>query len=410
MDSPSPSQFIFVGRQPIYDKKLNVYGYELLFRAGDSVNKAVFADGDAATCQVVLNTFVEIGLDTIVGDKPAFLNLTQNLLLQGFPHQLPRNRVVIEILEDVSVDESVLAAVRKLREAHYTVVLDDFVYRAELQPLIEYADMVKVDVMRLDHEGLIEHADLLKTYNMTMVAEKVETQEEFEFCESLGFHLYQGYFFARPTIIKGQKIPASRLATLRLLSKLQESDSTVSELEQVISYDVSLSYKVLRIINSAFYGLSNKVNSIRHAVVLLGRERIKSWVALIVLEGVSNKPSELMVNTMIRAKMCELLGVALRREKEKDVYFTVGLFSALDAIFDMDMEEVLASLPLADDVLEALVKKEGLKGSTLSCVLAYERGDWERVVEALPLELEAIRSAYIESVRWATQVQKAMEE
>jgi c-di-GMP phosphodiesterase len=366
-------QNVFVGRQPIYDLESVVFGYELLYRSGETVNRADFSDGDLATSQVILNAFVEIGLESLVGDSFAFINFTENFLVQGLAHQLPPGRVVLEILEDVTVNDALLAAVGELAGAGYTIALDDFIYRPDLEPLLQFAHFVKVDVMGVDRKKLAEHTEQLKKFNVRLLAEKIETKDEFEYCKSLGYEFFQGYFFSKPTIVKGQKIAPNRLAVLQLLAKLSRADTAVADLEKAVSQDVTLSFKLLKIINSALYALPRKVQSVRQAILLLGRERIRSWVTLLALGESSDKPSELMVTAMVRAKMCERLAVSLGRPKEMDSYFTVGLFSALDAILDAPMEEIAKSLPLEDDLLAALLKREGQMGAVLNCTLAYER-------------------------------------
>lgn len=195
---------------------------------------------------------------------------------------------------------------------------------------------------------------------------------------------------------------------LQLLAKLSHADTKVADLEQVISQDVSLSFKLLKIINSALYAMPRKVQSVRQAILLLGRQRIKSWVTLLALGESSDKPNELMVTAMVRAKMSELLAVGLGRIKEKESYFTVGLFSALDAILDAPMEEIAESLPLADDLLAALLKREGQMGAVLSCVLGYEEWDWDQIEGTIALDGDAIQDAYLESIRWAADVTEAL--
>jgi EAL and modified HD-GYP domain-containing signal transduction protein len=214
---------VFVGRQPIYTRKLDVCAYELLFRSNET-NRAQVVNGNQATSQVILNTFMEIGLDTIVGQKRAFINLTRDFLLQEYSAVFPAKRVVLEVLEDVPVDAALIAAVRRLSAQGYTIALDDFVYHERLRPLVEVADIIKVDVLALDRKTLSEHSTLLRQYNVQLLAEKVETQDAFKFCKALGFDYFQGYFFCKPEIIKGHRVPANRLATLQLLARLRDPD------------------------------------------------------------------------------------------------------------------------------------------------------------------------------------------
>jgi EAL and modified HD-GYP domain-containing signal transduction protein len=394
-------QHVFVGRQPIYNRELEVVAYELLFRSGES-NQAGCVDGDQATSQVIHNTFVEIGLDTIVGEKLAFINFTRGFILQDYAAVFPAHRVVIEVLEDIAVDAKLLTAIRALSVQGYTIALDDFVFRDHLRPLVELADIVKVDILALDRPTLQDNAARLRQYNVKLLAEKVETRDDFDFCRHLGFDYFQGYFLCHPDIVKGQRSPANRLSVLRLLAKLQAPEIEFDELEAMISQDVVLSYKLLRLINAAIYGLPKKVESIRQALLLLGTRFITAWVSLITLTGIDDKPRELMVTALLRGKMCELLAQAMQLPG-KDIYFTIGLFSVLDAILDLPMSEVLKPLPLAEDISHALLSHEGIMGQTLHCVIAYERGQWDAVT-CHELDRGVIKDAYLQAIAWAATV------
>ncbi|HKJ07651.1 MAG TPA: HDOD domain-containing protein [Gammaproteobacteria bacterium] len=398
-------QNIFIGRQPIYDSGLKVQAYELLFRSGPD-NHAVVANGDQATSQVILNAVVDIGLDQLVGNAPAFINLTRNFLVRTEPLPLPPDRVVLEVLEDIQVDGTVLAAVRRLADMGYTIALDDFVFREELRPLLELAEIVKIDIRNLGRSEVQDHVQQMQRYPLTLLAEKVETYDDLAFCKDLGFQRFQGYFFSRPKVITGQRIPANRLATLQLLAKLQQPDTEVAELEKIIQQDLTLSFRLLRYINSAFFALPRKVESIRQAVVYLGTNAIKTWVALLALSGIDDKPHELMTVAMVRAKMCELLAQAMSAP-HPDAFFTVGLFSALDAILDIPMDQVVASLPLSDEITAALLRREGLLGSALDCALAYEQAHWDEVAFGT-MNTGHITEVYVDALAWACQVSSAL--
>ncbi|MBI5041049.1 MAG: HDOD domain-containing protein [Gammaproteobacteria bacterium] len=306
-------QDIYIGRQPIFDRDLNVFAYELLFRSGTQNHAGEF-DGDQATSQVIVNAFIEIGLDQIVGTHRAFINLTRSFVTSSTPLPFPKDRVVLEVLEDIRPDAEVIASVRSLAEQGYTVALDDFVFNDDLKPLVELAQIVKIDLMALSREQLDEHVRLLRGYNVKLLAEKIETQEEFEHCKELGFEYFQGYFLSKPNIVQSQQLPPNRLAVLQLLSKLQDPESDAGEVEKLVSQDVALSYKLLRYINSAFFALPKKIDSIRQAVVYLGTSAIKTWITLLVVAGLGNKPTELVIQAMQRAKMCELLAQTAKRK------------------------------------------------------------------------------------------------
>lgn len=392
---------IYIGRQPIYDRKLKVHAYELLFRAA-SDNSASFTDGDQATTDVIVNTFLEIGLDNIVGNRLAFINLTRAFFVGERSISLPKDRVVLELLEDIDADDEVIAGVKRLSGQGYTIALDDFIYHESLQPLVSLADMVKIDVMTLNHDEIRTHVSALRQHPLRLVAEKVETQEELDFCMGLGFDYFQGYFFAQPKVIRGQRLPNNRLAILKLLSRLQDPGVTPQQIEELIAQDVAFSYRILRYVNSASLALPRKIESVHQAVVMLGVQTIKSWTTLLAMSQVDNKPAELVVTAMVRGKMAEGLAKAMNAA-QPDSFFTVGLFSALDALMDNSMEEILTQLPLAEHISAALLHRRGIHGDVLDCVLAYERGEWENL-GCSQLGTHKIRDCYLEAVQWAEDV------
>ncbi len=399
---------IYIGRQPIYDRKLDVYAYELLFRAAPD-NSASFTDGDQATTDVIVNTFLEIGLDNIVGNRLAFINLTRSFFVGEHTISLPKNRVVLELLEDIEADEEVITGVQRLSEQDYTIALDDFIYHESLQPLVEMADLVKIDIMALDRDGIREHVQKLRRHPLRLLAEKVETQEEYDFCKELGFDYFQGYFFAQPKVIRGQRLPNNRLAILKLLGHLQDPNIKPEQLEELIAQDLAFSYRILRYVNSAALALPRKIESIHQAVIILGLQTIKSWTTLLAMSQVDNKPAELMITALVRGKMAEGMAVAMKAEQPES-FFTVGLFSALDALMDNSMEEILTQLPLADHISAALLHRQGLHGEVLNCVLAYERGRWENL-HCQQLGARQIRNCYLEALQWAGGVgQQLIEE
>lgn len=398
-------QDIFLGRQPIFDRDLNVYAYELLFRRGTQ-NQAGQFDGDQATSQVIINTFIEIGLDNIVGKHLAFINLTRSFLVADEPMPFPKERVVLEILEDIKADADVVAGVHNLASQGYCMALDDFVYDEKLRPLIELAHIIKIDLMALSRDELNEHVQLLRKYPVKLLAEKIETQEEFEHCKQLGFDYFQGYFLSKPNIVQGTQLPPNRLAVLQLLAKLQDPESSAGDLERLVSQDVGLSYKLLRYINSAFFAFPKKIESIRQAVVYLGLQAIKSWVTLLVVAGMDDKPAELVIQAMQRAKMCELLAKTAKQQPA-ETYFTVGLFSLLEALMDTPLVDILDKLPFTEDVRRALLKHEGPYGEALQCVLAYEKGDFNRARFGR-LAPSQMTDAYIAAARWADESARVM--
>lgn len=397
---------VFVGRQPIYNREMEVIAYELLFRGGGSHTSAQIVDADQATSQVILNTFMEIGLERIVGRLPAFINLTRGFLSGKYQLLVPPERVVLEVLEDIEVDEDLIANLRALSSRGYKIALDDFIYEQRYKDLIDVADIVKIDLLALDRDTLKKDTLMLRQHEVKLLAEKVETPDDFEFCKGLGFDYFQGFFFAKAKTISFQRAPTSRLAVLRTLAKVQDPGAGIAELDDYLSQDISLKFKLLNYINSNQFTLAQRIDSVRRALVLLGVKNIRNWLSLIALAGISDKPDYLLINAMIRAKMCELIAHAAKIPNQED-YFTAGLFSSLDTLLEAPMEEILSSLPLSGDIGQAILSQAGTLGDALACVLRYERGAWDEVSFA-PLDPDVIKDCYLTAIAWASETAQAL--
>jgi c-di-GMP phosphodiesterase len=391
---------IYIGRQPIYDHNLDVYAYELLFRTAH-INRAEITDGDKATSDVIVNAFMEIGLDNIVNERLAFINLTRSFFVGEHAISLPKERVVLELLEDIEADEEVLQGVKRLAGQGYTIALDDFIYHESLKPLVQLAHIVKIDIMALARDEIRSHVSELRNHPLRLLAEKVETQEDLDFCMELGFDYFQGYFFAQPKIIRSRRIPNNRLAILRLLSRLQNPDIPPAELENLIAQDVAFSHRILRYANSAF-SPPRKIESLHQAVVTLGMQEIRSCATLIAMSQVEDKPAELVVTAMVRGKMAELMAKS-QGNPGPESFYTTGLFSTLDALMDNTMEEILTQLPLADHIAGALLHHKGVPGEALQCVLAYERGEWSQI-QYQGLTMAQLSDCYLSAVQWANEI------
>ncbi len=399
----APPNNVYVGRQPIFDRNLNVFAYELLYRSQRQQNAAnIQFDGDIATTQTIINTFMEIGLDRLVLNKMAAINLTEKFLLED--NKIPFNprQVILEILEDIPVTPRLLVAVAKLANAGYTIALDDYIYNPAHAPLLHMASIVKIDLMRLSKPELEEHVKQLRQFNVKLLAEKIETPEEFIHCSKLGFDYYQGYFLSRPQIVSAESLPTNRLTVMNLLAVLHNPDSDNDDLADAINTDVTTSYKLLKMINSAAFNLPRKVESIQHGVLLLGRRKLSSWASMLALSTLNDRPSEILRTAMTRAKMCELLAEKLGI-KPVESFFTVGMFSALDLIMQRPLPKLLEPLPLSPDIVSALLYHKGQLGDALTCVMAYEVADWPNV-QFGRLSTQEILVANIEAVTWANGI------
>lgn len=380
---------VFIARQPIFDATLDVVGYELLFR-GANEHVAVFSDDDEATSTVVMNAFTEIGLDNVVGERLAWINVSRDFLLGSLARALPRGRVVLELLEDQEVDDGLIASLEDHRARGYKIALDDFSWSEERAQLLDHVDIVKVELLGRDPEAVAGDVARLSRYDCTLLAEKVETKEEYERCQELGFDLFQGYFFCKPERMQARSVAPNRLSILQLVAALQEPGIDLRRLEVLVSRDIALSYRLLRYINSAFFGLRREIDSIGRALMLLGLDNVKRWATLSVFAGVDEKPRELIETALVRARFCELAG-----EGSRDQLFTLGLFSVVDALMDAPMETLLASMPFPDDMREALIAHSGPKGELLEAALSFERGEFEP-------SLERFAAAHLEAIAWAT--------
>lgn len=391
---------IIIGRQQIFDQKLNIYAYELLFRGNDfDLNHKEGAT--QATNQVITDTILELGLNTIVGPHKAFINFTTQNILDKTPLHLPKDRIVVEVLENVEIDENVVANLKELSKLGYIIALDDFVFSDEWMPLVEFADIIKLDIMEMGESKTRELIKQLQPYKVQLLAEKVETYSEYQYLLELGCDYFQGFFFNKPNTISGKRISVNQTAAIQLLNTINNPDVEFEDLTKIISLDVGLSYKLLHYINSAFFSLPNKVSSINHAISYLGLKEIKRWVNILTLASLSNKPEAVMQNALIRGKMCEELA-SLSGDKS-DNFFLIGILSNLDSLLDMPLDDVLSQLPLADDIVSAILHKEGLGGEALKCVISYEHWDISSI-SFNELDQSVIGDTYILSINWAKDI------
>jgi EAL and modified HD-GYP domain-containing signal transduction protein len=391
---------IFLARQPILDHDQSVKGYELLYPDSDA-DQALVEDQALATARVALNALSEIGLENLVGDRRAWINVAPEFLSLDLVRNLPPERVVLELHGARFLDPSMLDLIVELRAAGYLLALDEFRYAAELEPLLELVDIVKVDMRALGARELARQTFKLRAHGLTLVAKKIETQDDFKFATAAGADLFQGYFFCRPHLIGGRSIPPSRLALMRLASALQDPTIELAELERLISGDVALSYRLLKYINSAYYGLRGRISSIKQTVALLGIEPMRRWATLTIFAEIGDKPRELFVTALIRAHFCQHAGRA--QDGPPAELFTLGLFSVLDALTDSPMYNALQSLPLTPSMRDALIDHTGA-GRLLDCVTAIEQGDFEHANEILGDSSQH----YLESVAWSNDAAKQM--
>lgn len=400
---------VFVARQPIFDAHHRVLAYELLFRSGLENACDPSVSLDKASSSTITSSFLVIGIDTLTNCKKAFVNLTRNLLIGDVPRLLPKKRVVVEILEDTVVDDELLRACRGLKNAGFVLALDDFVYDDSLRPLIELADIIKVDFLQTcgaERSRVIEQVGIP---SIRFLAEKVETVEDFNEAVSMGYSYFQGYYFSRPQIMKGRDIPAGKVNYLRLIQEVNRPNMGFERLEDIIKHDLSLSYKLLRLINSSFFGFSTKIESLRHALVLLGEREIRKWASLLALTGLAyDKPRELVSLSVMRARFCESLAPAVGLRDRGSDCFLLGMFSLLDALVDRSLAAILRELPLAEDVRQGLLGSGNVFDGLLQLTLAYEKGQWLDVRAwsgRFGLSETVLPELYLQAVSWGNNME-----
>jgi EAL and modified HD-GYP domain-containing signal transduction protein len=386
---------IFLARQAIYHSDRTIHGYELLFRRAVTETADVL-DGNSATAQVLLNAIADIGLDRISSAEPLFINCTRDLLM--LEPILPPDRCVLEVLEDVEADDEVLDRIRRLRRRGYRVALDDFTLDGKLAAAVPLADYIKLDVLALSEAELHRHVKLMPP-GMLLIAEKVDSESVMERCRGMGFHLFQGYFLRRPEVLRGNRIPTGRLSALRLIGACQNPAASVREVSATVTVDVSMTYSLLRLANSALFGRSQPVKSVDAVVTWLGREYLERWAILLALAADRDCPVTYLEAALQRGYMCESLAAA-RDPDETGAGFLVGLLSTLDSILDVPMAEILKRVRLDGGIREALDRHCGELGQLLASALAYEAGDLQALSHC-GIDANLLREAYWQAIEQA---------
>jgi len=398
-----------IARQPIFNINLKIYGYELLFRRIITADSIDF-DPEEATSSVLVNGMFLIGLEELTKGKPAFVNFSRKMLINDVMTFLPNKDIAIEILESVEPDEICLQACTKLKKAGYKIVLDDFVYHAKFEPFIAIADIIKVDFLlssAAECEALPKRFQ--KRKDLIFLAEKVETYDQYSQAIQWGYSLFQGYFFCKPVILNTRDIQGNKLVYFQLLKELNNPLVSFDQLEHIIQRDVSLSYKILKYVNSAAMGIRTQINSVRQALTMLGRKNMEKFITLVLLKGFSaDKPSELLVTSIIRGRFAELTASRLRLRGQTSAAFLVGMFSLVDALLDRSMDKFLMELPLSADIVAALRREPSVLTSILEMVIAYEQGNWERYevyCHKLDLKSEDVKQMYMDAVIWELNIE-----
>ena len=396
----------FVARQPILDRYEKIFAYELLFRNGNETNYTSL-DGDRATVDVISHSFLTIGMDTLTGGKRGFINFTANSLKSQIAYSLPKEHVAIEILENVEPDQDIIAACKQLKEAGYLLVLDDFVFEAKFWPFIDLADIIKVDFLNTDVQERRNIIHRVGSRKIKFLAEKVETRDDFLQALKFGYYYFQGYYFSKPVIISGKIIPHFKLNCLRLMAEINNPEVNFEKINTFIKGDVSLSFNLLKFINSSVFGFKTKINSIKQALVLLGLSEVRKWASIIVLRNIGeDKPDALIVNSVVRATFGEALAHKTIFKQQASNIFLMGLFSLIDAFLDRPLVEVLKELPLTNEIKRALLGEANQIRGFLDLILAYEKGDWTQFslcAKKIHIDESQVPDIYLQALASANQ-------
>ena len=395
---------VYIARQPIFTAAKEIFGYELLFR--DSMDN-VFPDidGDVATSRLLSSTFCAFDLEQLCGGKRMFVNFTKDLLIKEVPRLFPKDLLVVEILENVEPDPNVIEACQHIAGAGYSVALDDFFFKPDLLPLIQLSKTIKIDFRLTPPKTIQTFVERLTPFSINFLAEKIETHEEFEQALAMGFSFFQGYFFCKPEVLTSKDIAPNKVTLLQIVGEINHSECDLEKLAEIINRDVSITYKLLRYINSAYFRRRQEIQSIQHAVVMLGEKEIRKFISLVATAALAaDKPSELIRSSIVRARMCELIGSLDGLNLDQFELFLVGLFSRIDAMLDNPMEEIIDQLPLSTNVVQALTKGEGPLAEILQLIGSYETGDWilfSQLKEKLAIDDARIPAFYLEAIGWA---------
>mgnify|MGYP001199180310 CR=1 FL=1 len=398
---------LLLARQPILDARLSIVGYELLCRpVPEDTQEWQLSHGDRATSEVLISAFNDLGIEDVTEGKPAFINFTTHWLHQ--PPIIPSLNMVAELLEHIEITPENLQALEELRTHGYQVALDDYTGNPQQEALFPLVDIIKVDIRQLPTLDLLDTMiRQYEKYGLTWLAEKVETREEYERCKAAGCTLFQGYFFSRPANVYGRRLPDNAVAVLNLMQTLNKPDADISDIAEVIQSDPQLSYKLLKIINSAAIGYAREVTSIAQGIMIAGLNRLKAWANLIALGRLQNKPVALREQAVVRAHLAKSLALQMP-ELDADTAFTLGLFSLLDAFLDQPMETICDKLHLPETLRRALLERYGDYGFILNTTISMEQADWDsidwEVLKGISLVPADVEMQYLQALQTSRQI------
>lgn len=407
MESRSQSTYdpFYIARQPILNRDSETYGYELLFRQSEKSAFAEIKDPDLCTMTVATSGFIK-ALETTDQGKRFFVNFTEKLIIEGNYKALPANIAVIELLEDIEVSDRLLEELRNIKQQGYLLAVDDFEGERTKDDILDLADIIKVDVLNKSQDELRSIFDMIKNKKVLKLAEKVDNKEDYDFLYELGFDYFQGYFFAHPTNLSGRKIKSSLISNMRVLSEISNPEISTNELVEIVNSDPGIAYRLLRLLNSAAFGFAMNIESIRHAVVLLGNVRLIYWLQMVVLSEINNqgKPNELFVLALNRGRtLQELAPHCQDKNYTTDALFLLGIFSLLNVMLSTPFEEIITYLPLSEEYQAAYVYRAGEFGSLINLLESIEKNNLDAITytaDSLSIDTEAIYNARARALEW----------
>ncbi|MDD9179783.1 MULTISPECIES: EAL and HDOD domain-containing protein [Aliivibrio] len=397
--------YAYVARQPILSRKKQTIGYELLFRDGES-NAFPNIEANQATSRLLVENFMSTGCNPALESPRSFINFPQESLISLVPTAFPKRKIVVEVLETCIPNDELFSAIKHLHRMGYIIALDDFSLDAVWDRFLPYSHIVKLDIMQLGIDVACEYVKQRKQQGCKQhyLAEKVETNDEFQQVFDAGFHFYQGYFFSKPEIIKNRVVKPEELLTMQLYQEVCREEVDFSRIEQLIAQDVSLSYQLLKFVNTASVRLENPISSFKQALVYLGEEQIKMFVTLIATAHAAiNKPKELYKQSLVKGRFCELMICRIQNGTPGQQAFIVGLFSLLDALLDRKIDDVLEQLSLAREIEQAILLREGLLGSMLELYEGIDKGDWKSIDQTsrlLGFSPKTVEKTYQDAEKW----------
>jgi EAL and modified HD-GYP domain-containing signal transduction protein len=406
----SSARTVYAARQPILGRNSELVGYEILFRGGPE-NRFDASDMERASAVSIEQSVAVTGLDELVGDRVAYVNLTRGALLAGYHRMMPPQRAVIELLENITPDAEVIEALKGVRADGYRIALDDYTFSPTSEPLLDFVDIVKVDLRAAKQACSPRALEALKHRRLKLLAEKVETRAEHEAATAAGYDLFQGYYFCKPQMIESRDVPPAKLNVLRFLAEVSREDVSFEELETLFKQDVALTMRLLRYLNSAAFGWKHEIGSLRHALALMGVRPLRKWAMMMGMVSLcDDHPAELAVTALARGRFAERIGPPAGLVQQDVELFLTGMLSLADTMVGRPAPEVLGGLALPDSVRHALLEGGNPLGSVLRVVTAYERGDWaavEAASPARPLDDRMLHSAYVDSLSWAESAARA---